>query len=312
MDILITALYALVFPGFFTVLILGLLSSWIERKVTARVQYRKGPPLLQPVYDVVKLMGKETILPKRGNTFLFVSAPLIGLAGISIVAVMLFIRPLLPTSFVGDLIVVVYLLTLPSLALIIGGAASGNPLASQGVSREIKLVLSYELPFLIVVALAVYKAGFRLDLNGLSGASSTASISGVIAFIVALLCVQAKLGFTPFDVAEAETELMSGTYIEYSGPLLAVFKLTQALMLAVLPVFLITVFWGGVTFAGLDILWFAIKYVVILVLIIVIKNTNPRIRIDQVLKFFWFFCTGAAVAAFILALVGHRLGIAWL
>jgi NADH-quinone oxidoreductase subunit H len=312
MEILLTGFYVLVFPGFFTVLILGLLSSWIERKVTARVQYRQGPPLFQPVYDVVKLLGKETILPKRGNRFLFILAPLIGLAGISIVAVMLFVRPLLPTSFVGDLIVVVYLLTLPSLALIIGGAASGNPLASQGVSREIKLVLSYELPFLIVVALAVYKAGYRLDLSGLSGATSMASISGVIAFIVALLCVQAKLGFAPFDVAEAETELMSGTYIEYSGPLLAVFKLTQALLLAVLPVFLITVFWGGVTFAGLDILWFAIKYVVILVLIIVIKNTNPRIRIDQALRFFWFGCTGAAVVAFALALVGHRLGIAWL
>jgi NADH-quinone oxidoreductase subunit H len=312
MDVLIIGLYVLVFPGFLTILVLGFFSSWIERKVTARVQYRKGPPLLQPVYDVVKLLGKETILPKRGNAFVFAAAPLLGLAGISIVAVMLMIRPLLAASFVGDLIVVVYLLTLPSLALVIGGAASGNPLASQGVSREIKLVLGYELPFLIVVALAVYKAGFKIDLEGLSGASAPLSVSGVIAFVVALLCVQAKLGFPPFDVAEAETEIMSGTYIEYSGPLLAIFKLTQAVMLFTLPVFLITVFWGGIRFVGLDILWFAIKYVVILVLIIVIKNTNPRIRIDQALRFFWGFCTGAAVAAFALAVAGNVSGIVWL
>ncbi|MBN2352922.1 MAG: NADH-quinone oxidoreductase subunit H [Spirochaetales bacterium] len=312
MDVLFTGLYVLVFPGFLTILVLGFFSSWIERKVTARVQYRKGPPLLQPVYDVVKLLGKETILPKRGNPFVFAAAPLLGLASSSIVAVMLMIQPLVASSFVGDLIVVVYLLTLPSLALVIGGAASGNPLASQGVSREIKLMLGYELPFLIVVALAVYKAGFRIDLEGLSGASAPLSVSGVIAFIIALFCVQAKLGFPPFDVAEAETEIMSGTYIEYSGPLLAVFKITQAVLLFTLPVFLITVFWGGIRFVGLDIFWFALKYVVILVLIIVIKNTNPRIRIDQALKFFWGFCAGAAAAAFGLAVAGNVFGIAWL
>ena len=312
MDVLFTGLYVLVFPGFLTILVLGFFSSWIERKVTARVQYRKGPPLLQPVYDVVKLLGKETILPKRGNAFVFAAAPLLGLAAVSIVAVMLMIRPLLASSFVGDLIVVVYLLTLPSLALVIGGAASGNPLASQGVSREIKLMLGYELPFLIVVALAVYKAGFRIDLEGLSAASTPLSVSGVIAFIVALFCVQAKLGFPPFDVAEAETEIMSGTYIEYSGPLLAVFKITQAVLLFTLPVFLITVFWGGIRFVGLEILWFAIKYVVILVLIVVIKNTNPRIRIDQALKFFWGFCAGAAAAAFALAVAGNVFGVVWL
>ncbi len=312
MDILMTGIYVLFFPGFFTVVILGLLSSWIERKVTARIQYRKGPPLLQPFYDVVKLLGKETILPKQGNKFVFIIAPLIGFVSISIVAVILMLRPLLATSFVGDLIVVVYLLTLPSLALIIGGAASGNPLASQGASREIKLILAYELPFLIVIALIVYKAGFKIDLQSLSATSGLGSVSGIMAFIIVLLCVQAKLGFTPFDIAEAETEIMSGPYIEYSGPLLSVFKITQSLMLFTLPIFMITLFWGGIQFYGWELLWFIIKYVVILVLIIVIKNTNPRIRIDQALKFFWGFCTITAVTAFVLAVIGNIYGIAWL
>jgi NADH-quinone oxidoreductase subunit H len=312
MDIFLTGVYVVFFPGFFTAVIAGLLSSWIDRKITARIQYRKGPPLLQPFYDVVKLLGKETMLPKQGSKFMFILAPLIGFISISIVAVILMLRPLLVTSFVGDLIVVVYLLTVPSLALIIGGAASGNPLASKGASREIKLILAYELPFLIAVALLVYKSGFKIDLQSLSATSSMGTVSGIIAFIIVLLCVQAKLGFVPFDIAEAETEIMSGPYIEYSGPLLSVFKITQSLMLFTLPVFMITVFWGGVQFYGCELLWFVIKYVAILVLIIVIKNTNPRIRIDQALKFFWGFCTVLAIAAFVLAIIGKTYGIAWL
>jgi NADH-quinone oxidoreductase subunit H len=312
MDALMTVIYILLFPGFLTVLVLGLLASWLERKVTARIQYRQGPPLFQPLYDIVKLWGKETILPKRGNRLVFIAAPLAGFAAVATVAVMLMVRPLVSFSFIGDLIVVVYLLTVPSLALILGGAASGNPLAALGAAREIKLVLAYELPFLIAVALVVYKAGFSLDLAGLSRASSPGSVSGVMAFIVVLFCVQAKLGFVPFDIAEAETEIMSGPYIEYSGPLLSLFKLTQAVMLFTLPVFMITILWGGVQFSGWEILWFAVKYAVILVLIIVIKNTNPRIRIDQAFKFFWVFCTAAAVLAFAAAIIGHTYGITWL
>jgi NADH-quinone oxidoreductase subunit H len=312
MDISVTGIYVLVFPGFISILILGLISSWIERKVTARVQYRKGPPLLQPFYDIVKLLGKETILPAQGSRIVFIIAPLLGFISVSLVGVILMLQPLLAVSFVGDLIVVVYLLTLPSLALIMGGAASGNPLASQGASREMKLILAYELPFLISVALVVYKAGFKIDLQSLPAGGNMASVSGILTFIVVLLCVQAKLGFTPFDIAEAETEIMSGPYIEYSGPLLSVFKLTQSLMLFTLPVFIITVFWGGISFSGWNILWFALKYILILVLIIVIKNTNPRIRVDQALKFFWGFCSILAVIAFVLAVIGRWYGIAWL
>jgi NADH-quinone oxidoreductase subunit H len=129
---------------------------------------------------------------------------------------------------------------------------------------------------------------------------------------VVLFCVQAKLGFTPFDVAEAETEIMSGPFIEYSGVSLGVFKLTQAMMLFTLPVFLITVFLGGIHLVGWGILWAVLKYVAILVLIIVMKNTNPRVRIDQAVKFFWFYLTPIAVAAFVLAVLGRIFAVPWL
>lgn len=293
-------------------MIVGLISTWIDRKVTARVQWRVGPPILQPFYDFVKLMGKETLVPATANRAVFLGAPFAGLVSITLVSTILWLAGGFGISFTGDVIVVVYLLVIPSLALMIGAMASGNPLASVGASREMKLILAYELPFLVCLAVMIQKADLSIRLAQLSANSGLLSISGVLAAIVVLLCIQAKLGFIPFDVADAETEIMGGTYIEYSGIALAVFKLTQAMMLFTLPVFLITVFLGGLDFVGIGILWTVLKYVLILVLIIVIKNTNPRARIDQAVKFFWFYMTPIAIVSLVLSIVGGVVGISWL
>lgn len=302
----------LIFPGFLFTVVIGLFSTWIDRKVTARVQWRVGPPILQPFYDFVKLLGKETLIPKNGSRIVFLTAPIVGLAAVTLVSTILWRANLSGASFIGDIIVVVYLLVIPSLAVMIGGLASGNPLATTGASREMKLILAYELPFLICLATVIFKSGMNILLSQISQVSVFGSISGVLTAIVALLCIQAKLGFTPFDVAEAETELMGGPYIEYSGPPLAIFKLTQAMLLFTLPVFLIAIFLGGLNFTGRGILWTVLKYIAILVIIIVIKNTNPRVRIDQALKFFWRYMTPIAIIAFILSVLGHIYEIAWL
>ncbi len=302
----------LIFPGFVFSSILGLFSTWVDRKVTARVQWRVGPPLLQPFYDFLKLMGKETLLPASGNRVVFLAAPVVSLAAVTLVSMILWLANLTVSTFVGDLIVVVYLLLIPSLSLILGGMASGNPLATTGASREMKLILAYELPFLICLAVVIMKSGLGITLESVARSPSIASVSGALAAVISLLCVQAKLGFTPFDVAEAETEIMSGPYIEYSGAPLALFKLSQAILLFELPVFLITVFLGGIHLAGWGILWFVLEYVAILALIVVIKNTNPRIRIDQAVRFFWRYLTPIAIVAFLLAAIGQALGLEWL
>jgi NADH-quinone oxidoreductase subunit H len=220
-------------------------------------------------------------------------------------------------SFIGDLIVVVYLLTLPSLAIILGGSASGNPLASIGASREIKLLLAYELPFLLCIGIVILKSSFlnsgiSIQITDILTYQAPVSISGILCLIIVLLCVQAKLGFIPFDIAEAETEIMGGPFIEYSGPPLSIFKITQAMMLFTLPVFMVTLFLGGFNFHGLEILWSVLKYVGILVLIILIKNTNPRLRIDQAVKFFWRFCGVMSLIALILVIIGDVYKIPWL
>ena len=271
-----------------------------------------APPLGQPIYDFLKLLGKETILPRNGNRVVFLTAPILGLAAVTIVSTIIWLTNLLGISFVGDLIVVVYLLIIPPLAVMIGGQASGNPLAATGASREMKLILAYELPFLISLATVILKGGMTIRLTEIAHVPVASSISGVLAFLVSLLCIQAKLGFTPFDIAEAETEIMEGPYIEYSGAPLAIFKLTQAMLLFTLPVFLVTVFLGGMHFSGWGILWAILKYLLILVLIILIKNTNPRLRIDQALKFFWGLLAPLGMVAFVLAIFGRIYGIGWL
>ena len=295
----------LIFPGFLFTAVVGLVASWVDRKLTARVQWRKGPPLLQPFYDILKLMGKEVIVPEGSKGTGFLTAPLIGLAGVALVSTVLWEANLWGRAFVGDLVVVLYLLTLPSLAVILGGAASGNPVSGLGASREMKLLLSYELPFLLAVVTAIIKLEGSLRLADYAGALVVGSVSGVTAFIVTLLCAQAKLGLVPFDIPEAEQEIMGGPLIEYSGAPLAAFKLTKAMMLFVLPVFLMTVFLGGFHPEGIHILWGTLKYLGILVVIVLLRNVNPRLRIDQAMRLFWGPWTALALVGVVLALLGY-------
>jgi NADH-quinone oxidoreductase subunit H len=297
--------YLLIFPGFLFSVSCGLIAGWLDRKLTARLQWRVGPPWYQNFMDVVKLFAKETIVP-QGAGLTFLLAPYLGLISAVLAAASIgrsIISPL--ESFSGDLIVLLYLLIMPAVATIIGASASRNPLASVGASREMKLVLAYELPLIISVFVAVLKCKGALEVGQIiqyqaSFGPVIFSISGALAFLVVFFCIQAKLGTGLFDIAEADQEIMSGTLIEYSGLPLALFKLTKAVMLYTLPVFIIILFFGS------DLRWFALiaKYLVLLLLFILIKNTNPRLRIDQALKFFWRVPTILAGIALILALFG--------
>ena len=300
----------LILYGFILTAVLGLIASWIDRKVTARIQYRKGPPFFQPFIDIIKLLGKETLIPSGASKAMFVVAPVLGFGSVVIVSTLLWVNNSnLFNSFLGDIIVVIYLLAIPSISIMIGGFASGNPLARIGSSREMKLLLAYELPFVLAILVPIIKSGFSLKLSDIlsfqaqNGAFAEYA-SGILALIVCVLVMQAKLGLVPFDIAEAETEIMAGPIIEYSGTGLALFRLMKNMLLFTLPFFLIILFLGGLNFNGINILYSVIKYVVLLVIIVLIRNTNPRVRIDQAMRFFWGPVTGVAVIAVILAVIG--------
>lgn len=298
-----TLLQFLFFPGLLFTAAAGLATSWFDRKLTARVQMRKGPPLLQPLYDIAKLMIKETCVPEGGATWLFLSAPLIGLAGVSLASMIMWRAMLNPGStFTGDLIVVLYLLTLPALSVILGAFTSRNPLASLGGSREMKLVMAYELPFILAACVPIIHAR-SIQLGDIMAAPVAAgSLSGTLALLVALIAMQAKMTRVPFDIPEAECELGTGVLIEYSGPPLAMYKLTQAMMLFTGPMFLLVMFCGGISF---DEGWRAavgggLMFLGLATLVVLIRNTAPRLRIDQAMRLLWGPVSLGAVLALLL------------
>jgi NADH-quinone oxidoreductase subunit H len=303
-------IFYFIFYGFALTAAIGLIASWIDRKVTARVQYRVGPPVLQPLIDIIKLLGKETLVPSGVSKAFFLASPAIGLASVIAVSTLLWINNINPDkSFLGDLIVAIYLLIIPSISIIMGGFASGNPLASLGSSREMKLVLGYELPFVLAIFVPVIQSGFSIKLGRILSLQAeqgviAGSLSGALALVVVIMCLQAKLALVPFDMPEAETEIIGGPLIEYSGSGLALYRLMKNMLLFTLPFFLIILFMGGIRLDGIHLLYGILKYIGVVALITVIRNTNPRVRIDQAIRFFWGPMTLLAILAVILAFRG--------
>jgi len=304
--------YFLVFPGLLFSAIAGGFLSWFDRKVTARVQFRKGPPIFQPFYDFFKLLlVKETILPKHGSPLIFLLAPVFSVFGATMAAVFILL-PLFnfTTGFKGDLLVIFYLLTIPSFSYIIGSLASGNPLAAVGGSREMKLILSYEFTFLLFIAGIIMKCGQQFDLHSViltqqASAPFIGSVSGVLLLIVGIFCVQAKLALVPFDMPEAEAEITEGIFIEYSGAPYALIKLTKYIMLFILPSLLVALLMSGFRFDGIHILWSILKVLGIVLLLTLIRNTNPRIKIKQAVKFFLIWMNLIAFIAIVLIIFGY-------
>jgi NADH-quinone oxidoreductase subunit H len=308
----VNLLYFFVFPGLLFAAVVGAFLSWFDRKITARVQFRKGPPIFQPFYDFFKLLlVKETILPRYGSPLVFLMAPVFAVFGATMAGVFILL-PLfnITTGFKGDLLVIFYLLTIPSFSYIIGSLASGNPLAAVGGSREMKLILSYELTFLLFIAGIIMKCGQQFDLYSIihtqqAGTPFIGSISGVLLFIAGIFCVQAKLALVPFDIPEAEAEITEGIFIEYSGPAYAMIKLTKYIMFFILPAFIIALLMNGFRLDGINILWAVLKLLIVVLLLTLIRNTNPRVKIKQAMNFFLIWMNLLVIIALILIVLGY-------
>ncbi len=302
--------YLLVFPGFLFASVFGLIVGWIERKVSARVQFRVGPPFFQNFYDVFKLWGKEIILIRNTPYFIFVVAPIIAFATVIMTSTLVGVTFFYGIGIGGDLLFIIYLMVIYSVAMILGASSTGNVYSSIGAGREMKMLISDELAFVLVILVPIIHAGYKIDLTQILAYQSAngmiiGTASGIIAFIVGILCLQAKMGMIPFDIAEAETEIVEGPLMEYSGPLLAFWKLAHYMMYVFLPMLLVILFWGGMSFASFGSIMAGIgKYLLIVVIMILIRNTNPRVRIDSAINFFWKWASPLALIAVILAIIG--------
>ena len=310
--------YILIFPGFLFCFLCGLLLCGIDRKLVAKMQKRVGPPILQPFYDFFKLCGKETIVPAAASRTMFLAAPLIGLA--ALVVLQLFIPVFSFTAFKGvaDVIVVLYLLLIPAVSIIMGGAASGSPSAGVGLSREMVTVISCELP-LVLVLLAVGKAvgneigtGLCLSFSEIAAYQAENGCllfkaSMIPAALAMLLIIPGETGNHPFDAAEAETEICEGLLAEYSGAPLGVFKLSHAVKMLSLTSMFVALFLGGLG-TGIIVLDALILFVLCVVLtaltISLVHAVTARLKIEQIFKYYWTVVSGLALISLVLAWYG--------
>lgn len=322
MNIVLTAIIATLLSAVLGVCF-GLLLAGVERIVAARMQARVGPPLLQPFTDVRKLFAKQNIVPANAVPWLFNLMPVAALA--SAVAVMLYLpfgslAPVLGSA--GDVVLVLYLLIVPSLALVIGGFASGSPYATVGAQREMVSMIGYELP----LAFAVILIAWRLMAAGIENPFSLVTLSeisvwdvcgplGVVGVVILLFIfawvTPGELSKVPFDSPEAETELAGGILAEYSGRNLGMFSLAQAVKTVVILALGIALLlpWNlspalGLAGAGavlLDLAFFALKAVVLMIVsVAAIKTMMARFRITQTVKLYWFVLGALGVVAFVL------------
>ncbi|HJK22658.1 MAG TPA: NADH-quinone oxidoreductase subunit H [Methanocorpusculum sp.] len=288
----------------------GLILSGIDRRVVARMQARIGPPLLQPLTDVRKLLAKQNIIPANAIPWLFNAMPVVALA--SAIAILLYLpfgsfAPLLGEF--GDVILVLYLLIIPSLALVIGGFASGSPYATVGAQREMVSMIAYELP----LAVAVIAIAWRLMAAGVSNPFSMLTLMqisvwdvvgplGILALLILLVMMAwvtpGELSKIPFDSPEAETELAGGILVEYSGRNLGLFTLSQSVKTVAMSAFGIILLlpWNlspilglsGLSAGAVDLVFFVLKVLfVVIVSVTVVRTMMARFRITQVVGLYW-------------------------
>ncbi len=306
----------------------GLIYQGIDRKLAARMQSRVGPPLRQPFIDIKKLLLKENIVPENAIGWLYNSVPFIGLAATATILLYLPIGDLPPIlSGYGDLILVLYLLTLPALAMVVGGFASGAPYSAVGAQREMVLMISYELPLAIAIVTIAWKlanvlpAGTNVFSLGVLASHPLWGLLGPLGFIgfllllfVMLIVTPIELAKIPFDIGEAKTEIAGGLLSEYSGRNLAMFYLIDAVKTVALASLVVALFfpyqigyilglssWVG---ALVNALFFLVKlFLVILFSVTVVRVAAARFKINQVVYAFWVPITLAGLAGLVLIVI---------
>ena len=276
----------LVYPGFVFSILYGGILIWIYRKIRARMQGRRGPPWYQTYADIMKLLSKETIIPRNAWRVGFIGAPIISI--VSLATAMLLIpiwssKPLL--GFVGDTIVLLYLLTVPTFAIILAGISSNSPYGIVGASREASLLVWYELPFWFSMATILILTG-TLSVEKIVSTQATLGpniVRAPLAFIAFIIAAQAKLAKRPFDIPHAETEIVAGPYTEYSGVLRGFFEINEALKWLTISSVAATFFLGWPITGNpvFNALLFMVKVALFAIIFAVIDIVNPRFRIEQ-------------------------------
>ncbi len=292
-------------------MVLDIFLVWIERKVVARFQDRLGPNrlgpfgLIQPFADIIKLIIKEDTTPGGADKVVYNLAPILSMMSVLILWA---IVPLAPVMLGTDLNVGALFLiaagAIGTLSIIMAGWSSNNKFAMIGGFRQVAVMISFEIPMLTMLMIPVIFTG-SMNMNAIIQAQDLVpfvflSPLGALIFLIAAI---AELGRAPFDLAEGESELVSGFNIEYSGMKFGMFYAGELLHAFTFGGFWAILFFGGYRFFGLEqvspilaILILVIKAMLGYWVIMWVKYTMMRIRIDQMLNFNWRFLTPLAFA----------------
>lgn len=298
------------------VLVTDIFLVWVERKVVARFQDRLGPNrlgpfgLIQPVADVIKLLIKENITPQGADKFIYNLAPILALGTVIMIWAVI---PLSPTAFGTDVNVgVLYIVAIGSistLGIIMAGWSSNNKYALIAAFRTVAQMISYEIPMVISLLVPVILAK-TMGINSIVAAQKIWFIVlAPVAGIIFLISSQAELGRAPFDIPEAESEIVAGFHIEYTGMKFGLFYAGELLHALTIGGIFSSLFLGGWRGPGaeaypiLGIVYFFIKAFFIYWVIMWLKYSFPRIRIDQMLSFNWKFLAPLALATLMIVAV---------
>ena len=293
-DFLHVAFALLVWPGMLGAAALGLLYLWIARKLTARLQGRKGPPFYQPLFDLVKLLGKQTVVPGEANRRLFYGLPVIAVAATALGLVIVPVPGNPVPSFTGDVVLLLFLLEVPVFCDVLAGYVTQSIYGQVSAMREGVLMLGYNVPFLAaVVAMAQHAGGFSLAELG----SAPWGWVGVFAAIAFLLAIPARLKSNPFSIPNAEQEIVAGAHIEYNGAPLALFELSHALEVVLLINLFMVIFVPSVGNRSVDAFIYLSGSVALVCAVTVIAAMTARMTVVRAFRFYWVWGGIAAVAS---------------
>ncbi|MDD5136910.1 MAG: NADH-quinone oxidoreductase subunit H [Candidatus Omnitrophica bacterium] len=289
---MLSIFYILIFPGFLFLSAFGLAAQFVDRKLCARLQNRVGPPWFQPLADFIKLSAKEDIIPEEANPSMFKLMPVLAITA-AITAI--FYIPLWSVNpiyaFSGDLIVVLYLLTIPTLTFFLGGWYSTSLYSRIGAVRALTQLFAYEVPLLMsILAPALLADTWSLkEMSLFYSAHPFFWLFNILGFAISMIALLGKLEKVPFDIPEAETEIVGGTFTEYSGRLLALFRLgidiEQIVGAALLAAVYLPFGLGLGPVAGF--LLFVLKVLTIVCMLSILRTIFARLRIDQMISFCW-------------------------
>ena len=304
---LLSIFNVLVFPGLLFLGAYSFVLEFVDRKVYARMQSRKGPPWYQPLADMLKLIGKKVIVPRNAQKLVFAALPTVSLAAVcaAFLCVPVWGSKAI-TAYQGDLVAVLYLLTIPTLCHFLAGYNSHEVYSTIGAFRTLTQMFAYEVPLFMAFLSPAILAG-TWSISGIAAfyaAHPLYTLINLPVFIVSLLTSQSKLERMPFDAPEAETEIVGGALVEYSGRYLAYFRATAITELAAVASVISALFLPFLTGnTWLDFALYLVKTLAVVLIMVLMRATLARSRIDQTLKLFWSILTPIAMAQMIINLL---------